>query len=80
MGTLSLVDRLLTSTGMPYSKEVMAVHMPPKFRVSLMEKYDRTKDPLEHLETFRAHVTLHGFLREVAYRAFPLTLKGLTRV
>lgn len=45
-----------------------------------MEMYNGSRDPLEHLETFRTHMTLHNFPGEVACRAFPLTLKGLVRV
>lgn len=45
-----------------------------------MEMYDRTRHPLEYLETFKAHITLHGFPKEITCRAFPLTLRGLARV
>lgn len=80
MGTSLLVDELLTSTGLPYSTEVMVVLLPPKFKVSFMEMYDGTRDPLKYLETFRAHNTLHGFPRKIACKAFPLTLKEPARV
>lgn len=43
----SLVDQLLTSTDLPYSMEVMAALLPLKFKVSQMEMYDGSKDPLE---------------------------------
>lgn len=42
--------------------------------------YDGTMDPFEHLETFKAQMTLHGFPGKVAYRVFLLTLKGSARV
>ncbi|XP_041001635.1 uncharacterized protein LOC121247335 [Juglans microcarpa x Juglans regia] len=45
-----------------------------------MEMYDGSMDLLEHLETFKARITLHGFPVEVACRAFLLTLKGPKRV
>ncbi|KAF5469271.1 hypothetical protein F2P56_013357, partial [Juglans regia] len=54
----------------------MVVSLPPKFKVPAMEMYYEGRDPLEHLETFRAHMTLHGFPSEVACRVFPLILKG----
>lgn len=73
------VNNLLTSTNLPSSEEVMAVLWPPKFRVPYMEMYNKSKDPLEQLETFKAHITLHGFLEEIACRAFKLTLKGAMR-
>lgn len=45
-----------------------------------MELYDGGRDPLEHLDTFKAHMTLHGYLGEVVCKVFPLTLKGLAGV
>lgn len=66
MGGSSFVDQLLTSTDLPYSAEVMATSLPPKFKVAQMEMYDRSKDPLEHLETFKVHMTLHGFSGKIA--------------
>lgn len=41
--------------------------------------YNGSKDPMEHLETYKAHMTLHGFFGKIACMAFPLTLKGMTR-
>lgn len=80
MGTSSSIDQLLTITGLPYSEEVMAMHLLPNFWVPVMEMYNGTTDPLKHLETLKAHMTLHSFPGEVACRALPLTLKGLARV
>ncbi|KAF5465376.1 hypothetical protein F2P56_015390 [Juglans regia] len=74
------VDQLLTNVKLSYSKGILAVPIPPKFKVPQIEAYDRSKDPLEHLETFKVHMTLHGFPSEIACRAFPLTLKGAARV
>lgn len=45
-----------------------------------MDIYNGTRDPHEHLETFRVHMTLHDFPREVACRAFPLILNRSERV
>lgn len=66
--------------GLPYSEEVLVVPLPLNFWDPLMETHDMIRDPLEHLKTFKAHMTLHNFPGEVACRAFPLTLKGPTRV
>lgn len=79
IGTMSTVDQLLTSTDLPYNIEVMAVPLPLRFKVSQIDVYDGSRHPLEQLETFEAHMTLHGFLREVTCRAFPLTLMGMTK-
>lgn len=79
IGAYSLVDQLLTSTNLLYSVEIMAIPLPPKFNVLMIEMYDGTKDPVEHLKTFKAHMKLHGFLGEIACWAFLLTLKGAAR-
>lgn len=63
------------STNLPYNAEVMAVPLLPNFEVLQMELYDETKDPLEHFDTLKAHMTLHGFPRKVACQAFSLMLK-----
>lgn len=34
---------------------------------------------MDHLENFKAHMTVHGFPREVDCRPFPLMLKGIAR-
>ncbi|XP_040994330.1 uncharacterized protein LOC121240871 [Juglans microcarpa x Juglans regia] len=70
------VDQILTSTNLPYSAEVIAMPLPPKFRVPQINLYNGAEDPLEHPDTFKAHMTLHRFLGKIAYRAFPLILKG----
>lgn len=57
----------------------MAALLLLKFKDPQMMMYDGYKDPLEHLEIFKAHMTLNGFLGEIACRAFLLILKGATR-
>ncbi|XP_040996211.1 uncharacterized protein LOC121242412 [Juglans microcarpa x Juglans regia] len=57
----------------------MAIPLPPKFKVPSIDLYDGSKDPVEHLETFKTHMTLHGFSGEIACMTFPLTLKGSAR-
>lgn len=53
VGTSSSVDQMLTGTNLPYSMEVMAMPLPPKFRVPHIDLYNGSKDPLEHLDTFK---------------------------
>lgn len=66
IGESSFVDQLLSSTDQPYSVEIMVVLLPSKFELPLVEMYDESKDPVEHLETFKAYITLHGFPSEIA--------------
>ncbi|KAF5458728.1 hypothetical protein F2P56_022738 [Juglans regia] len=79
MGGSSSVEQLLTRTDLPYSEEVMAVPLPSIFKVPHIDLYDGSKDPIDHLENFIAHMTLSGFPGEVACRAFRLMLKGIAR-
>ena len=45
-----------------------------------MENYDRNKDPLDHLESFKTLMHLQGIPDEIICRAFPTTLRGLARI
>ena len=45
-----------------------------------VETYDGSKDPLDHLESFKTLMHLQGVVDEIMYRAFPTTLKGPTRI
>ena len=45
-----------------------------------VENYDRNKDLLDHLESFKTLMHLQGIPDEIMCRAFPTTLKGPARV
>ncbi|XP_035545937.1 uncharacterized protein LOC118348424 [Juglans regia] len=79
IGTSSSVDQLLFSTNLPFSAKIMTMPLTGKFKVPSMDLYDGSKDPVEHFETFKAHMTLHRFSEEIMCRAFLLTLKGSAR-
>lgn len=79
ISTSSSIDNLLNNTDFPNNNEIMMVPLLPTFRVSHLELYDGSRDPVEHLETFKVHMTLHIFPREIACRAFPLTLKSVSK-
>ncbi|XP_042958151.1 uncharacterized protein LOC122293724 [Carya illinoinensis] len=57
----------------------MAVPLPPKFKVPQIDMYDGSRDHMDHLDNFKAHMTLHDFPGEITYRAFPLNLKRIAR-
>ncbi|XP_075670419.1 uncharacterized protein LOC142640227 [Castanea sativa] len=57
-----------------------SVPLPPKFRMSQIEAYDGSKDPLDHLESFKTLMHLQGVADEIMCRAFPTTLKGPARM
>jgi len=45
-----------------------------------VETYAGSKDPLDHLESFKTLIHLQGVADEILYRAFPTTLKGPARI
>ena len=45
-----------------------------------MESYNGSKDPLNHLESFKTLMHLQGMANEIMCRAFPTTLKGPARI
>ena len=45
-----------------------------------MESYDASKDPLDHLESFKTLMHLQGVADKIMCRAFPITLKGPARI
>lgn len=75
MGSSSSVEQFLTRTDHPYSEEVMAIPLLAKFKVPQIDLYDRSKNPIDHLKNFKAHMTFHGFPGEVACR-LPIYTKG----
>ena len=46
------------------------------FRMPQIEAFDGTKDPVDHLNTYKKQMELHGYQDPVRCRAFAITLKG----
>ncbi|XP_059664019.1 uncharacterized protein LOC132309752 [Cornus florida] len=77
---IAAIDGLVQKTNLPFSPSVMKCPLPSKFRMPIIESFDGTKDPLDHLDTFQALMHLHAMPDEIMCRAFPTTLKGSARV
>ena len=58
---------------------VLECPLPPKFRLPQLEIYG-TKDPLDHIGTFKKTLNLQQTLNEVICRSFLATLSGAARV
>ena len=74
------LDYLVNRTNSPFTNFVNSFPLLHKFRMSQIDSYDRVKDPLDHLETFKTLMHLQGVADEIMCRAFPTTLKGATRI
>ena len=74
------LDDLVHRTDSLFTTSVNSFPLPQKFRMSQIESYDRAKDPLDHLETFKTLMHDQGVANEIMCRAFPTTLKGPARI
>ena len=75
-----LDDLVTTALIPPFTTTVNSFPLPHKFRMPHIDSYDRVKDPLHHLETFKTLMHLQGVADEIICRAFPTTLKGAARI
>ena len=64
----------------PFTTEVLNRPLPPKFHLPQLESYDGSRDPLDHIESFKTLMLLQMTPNEVMYRAFLTTLKGAAKV
>ena len=71
---------MIRRTDSPFIIEVLNRPLPPKFHLPQLESYDGSKDPLDHIESFKTLILLQMIPDEVMCRAFPTTLKGAARV
>lgn len=67
-------------TDSPFTTAVLNCPLPLKFHLPQLESYDNSKDPLDHIESFKTLMLLQMTPNEVMCRAFPTALKGAARV
>ena len=70
------MDTLVQQTESPFTVEVLCYPLPAKFRMPQVETFDGAKDPVDHLNTYKNQMELHGYQDPVRCRAFASTLKG----
>ena len=73
------LDDLVHRTDSPFTTFVTSFPLPPKFHMPQVESYDGSKDPQDHLESFKTLMHLQGVANKIMCSAFPTTLKGPTR-
>ena len=74
------LDDLVHGTDSPFTKTETSFPLPAKFRIPTLETFDGSKDPLDHLESFKTMMCLQGIPDEIMCHAFPTTLKGPARI
>ena len=74
------LDDLVHQTDSPFTASITSFPLPPKFCMLQVESYDKSKDPLNHLESFKTLMHLQRVADEIICRAFPTMLKGPARI
>ena len=74
------VKDLVHRTNSPFTASFDGHPLPPKFKMPSLDSHDGTRDPFDHIATFKTTMHLQGVPNEIMCRAFPTTLKGLARV
>ena len=69
---------LVQQTESPFTAEVLHFPLLAKFRMPQIETFNGTKDLVDHLNTYKNQMELHGYQDLVRCRAFAITLKGPT--
>ena len=70
------MDTLVQKIKLPFPVEVLHFPLPAKFRMPQVEAFDCVKDPVDHLNTYKNQMELHGYQDPVTCKAFSITLKG----
>lgn len=66
IGGPSPMQNLLNQIDLPYNEWVIATPVQPKFKVPQVDIYNGSRDLVDHLENFKVHIVLHGFVGEIA--------------
>ena len=70
------MDTLVQQTDSPFTAEMLHFPFPAKFKMPQIEAFDGAKDPVDHLNTYKNQMEIHGYQDPVRCRAFAITLKG----
>ena len=55
------MDALVQQTESPFTVGVLYFPLLAKFRMPQIETFDRTRDPIDHLNTYKNQMELHGY-------------------
>ena len=74
------LDGMIQRMDLPFTTEVLNCLLPPKFRLPRLESYDDSKDPLDHIKSFKTLMLLQMTPDEAMRKASPITTKGAASV
>ena len=55
------MDALVQQTESPFTVGVLQFPLPAKFRMPHIETFEETKDPIDHLNTYKNQMELHEY-------------------
>ena len=70
------MDDLVQPIESSFTTRVLHFPLPSKFRMPEIETFDGKKDLIDHFNTYKNQMELHGYQDLVRCRAFAITLKG----
>ena len=76
MRMANLIEDLVHRTDSPFTASINGHPLPPKFKMPSLDSYDETRDPFDHIATFKTTMHLQGVPDEIMCRAFSTPLKG----
>ena len=74
------IDDLVHLIDFSFTTSINSHPLPPKFKMSSLDSYDGTRDPFDHIATFKTTMHLQGVPDEIMCRVFPTTLKEPAQV
>ena len=74
------VEDLVHKIDSPFTALINGHPLPPKFKMPSLNSYDGTRDPFDHIATFKTTMHLQGVPDKIMCRAFPTILKGPAQV
>ena len=74
------LDNLVHRADSPFIPRIANFPLPTRFKVPKLESFDGTEDPFDYLEAFKTIMQLQAVPEEIMCRAFPMALRGPTRV
>ena len=76
MRRVNPIEDLVNRTDSPFMASINGHPLSLKFKMPSLDSYDRTRDPFDHIATFKMTMHLQGVPDKIMCRAFLTPVKG----